>query len=135
MKCDELQYERLGDANKTYPASTLVIRKQFVDAAIEELKAKLESVQATTYTESVDAGMENRRLKRALWIARAMRADDAAHWTVYVTYMHYHENSFYAFDGDDIFHRHNKNLDGFKLWCSKWETVKGKCLKKAEEYK
>lgn len=41
MKCDELQYERLGDANKTYPASTLVIRKQFVDAAIAELKAKL----------------------------------------------------------------------------------------------
>lgn len=29
MKCDELQYERLGDANKTYPSSTLVIRKQF----------------------------------------------------------------------------------------------------------
>ena len=38
MKCDELQYERLGDANKTYPESTLVIRKQFVDGAIDELK-------------------------------------------------------------------------------------------------
>lgn len=36
MKCDELQYERLGDANKTYPASTLIIRKQFVDEAIAE---------------------------------------------------------------------------------------------------
>lgn len=56
MKCDELQYERLGDANKTYPASTLVIRKQFVDAAIAELKR------------------ENRNLKRALWLARAERA-------------------------------------------------------------
>jgi hypothetical protein len=41
MKCDELKFERLGDANETYPASTLVIRKQFVDAAIDELKAKL----------------------------------------------------------------------------------------------
>ena len=71
MKYEELQYERLGDANKTYPASTLVIRKQFVDAAIEELKAKLESVQATAYTESVDAGMRERKLKRALWLARA----------------------------------------------------------------
>ena len=49
MKYEELQYERLGDANKTYPASTLVIRKQFVDAAIAELKA------------------ENRKLKRALY--------------------------------------------------------------------
>lgn len=38
MKYEELQYERLGDANKTYPASTLVIRKQFVDAAIAELE-------------------------------------------------------------------------------------------------
>lgn len=49
MKCDELQYERLGDANKTYPASTLVIRKQFVDEAIAELKD------------------ENRKLRRALY--------------------------------------------------------------------
>ena len=72
MKCDKLQYERLGDANKTYPASTLVIRKQFVDAAIAELKAKLEDVQATAYAESVDAGMENRMRKRALWIARGL---------------------------------------------------------------
>lgn len=38
MKSDELKFERLGDANKTYPESTLVIRKQFVDAAIAELK-------------------------------------------------------------------------------------------------
>ena len=44
MKCDELQYEHLGDANKTYPASTLVIRKQFVDAAIDELKAENENI-------------------------------------------------------------------------------------------
>lgn len=35
-----------------------------------ELKAKLESVQATAYADSVDAGMENRKLKRALWLAR-----------------------------------------------------------------
>ena len=53
MKCDELKYERIGDANKTYPASTLVIRKQFVDAAIAELKA------------------ENRKLRRALYKACA----------------------------------------------------------------
>ena len=53
MKCDELKYERLGDAFNDYPDSTLVIRKQYVDAAIAELKS------------------ENRRLKRALWLARA----------------------------------------------------------------
>ena len=83
MKCDELKYERLGDANKTYPASTLVIRKQFVDAAIAELKAKLEDVQATAYAESVDTCMENRMMKRALWLARAERA--VAEQTVVMT--------------------------------------------------
>lgn len=71
MKCDELQYERLGDANKTYPASTLVIRKQYVDAAITELKSKLESVQASMYADVVDANMKLRKTQRALWIARA----------------------------------------------------------------
>ena len=60
MKYEELQYERLGDANKTYPASTLVIRKQFVDSAIEELKD------------------ENSRLKRALYKACANWADVVA---------------------------------------------------------
>ena len=37
--------------------------KSDVDAAIAELKQKLEDVQASAYAESVDAGMENRRLK------------------------------------------------------------------------
>ena len=74
MKCDELKYEKLGDMMPFYPRSTLVIRKQFVDAAIAELKAKLEDVQATSYAESVDTGMENCRLKRALWLSRADRA-------------------------------------------------------------
>ena len=41
------------------------------DDVVAELKQKLEDAKATAYTDSVDAGMENRRLKRALWIARA----------------------------------------------------------------
>jgi hypothetical protein len=46
------------------------------DAEIESLKSKLESVQASAYADSVDAGMLERRLRRALWIARAMRGRD-----------------------------------------------------------
>jgi hypothetical protein len=38
---------------------------------IDALKKKLENVQASMYCDVVDANMENRRLKRALWIARA----------------------------------------------------------------
>ena len=42
-----------------------------------ELKAKLESAQASMYADNVDLGMENRRLKRALWLARAEKAKTA----------------------------------------------------------
>lgn len=52
MKYEELQYERLGDANKTYPASTLVIRKQFVDAAIAELKARIHDLESMPHTDN-----------------------------------------------------------------------------------
>ena len=36
-----------------------------------ELKQKLEDTKATAYAESVDAGMRERRLKRALWLMNA----------------------------------------------------------------
>lgn len=70
-----------------------------------ELKAKLESVQATAYAESVDAGMENRKLKRALWLARAERAKEMCQRLL---------------------------IQGFD---PKWEEVERKCRAKSEEYK
>ena len=42
-------------------------------AAIDELNAELESLKATHYTESVDAGMRERKLKHTLLLARAER--------------------------------------------------------------
>lgn len=46
---------------------------------LEKIKQKLEDAKATAYTESVDAGMENRKLKRALYKAcaklRVLRID------------------------------------------------------------
>ena len=71
----------------------------------ERLKAKLESVKATAYAESVDAGMENRKLKRALWLARAERARD------------------------------NSILLPSKFMRNVWDNVERKCLAKAKEYK
>ena len=47
------------------------------DKEIAELKAKLESLKASHYTEMVDAGMRERRLRRALWLARAKSAENA----------------------------------------------------------
>ena len=70
-----------------------------------ELKAKLESVQASMYADVVDAGMENRKLKRALWLARAERARD------------------------------NSILLPSKFMRNVWDNVERKCRAKAEEYK
>lgn len=64
--------------------------KSDVDAAIDELKA------------------ENRRLKRALWLARALRARDKA------------------------FEYHFKNNVEM---CAKWDNVHLMLMAKAEEYK
>ena len=73
-----------------------------------ELKAKLENVQASMYCDVVDANMENRRLKRELWLARAEIARTSA-WVFWNRKDDYNYN--------------------------KWKKVERKCIKKAEEYK
>ena len=122
MKCDELQYERLGEANKTYPASTLVIRKQFVDEAVAELKdiaenACLECDDNQTAIDELED--ENRKLKRALWMARAERALEKIAlfklWNTSISTMNPEDGARQEFD--------------------KWKKNLGKFLKKAEEYK
>lgn len=139
MKCDELKYERLGDAFNDYPDSTLVIRKQFVDAAIAELETKLENVQATAYVEIVDAGMENRKLKRALWLARANDASSFAGLFSTLSYIDDDESRTYWIFGN----KRKIVIDGLKCsrmetaykWFCIWDDVANKCLKKAKEYK
>lgn len=122
MKCDELQYERLGEANWAYPASTLVIRKQFVDEAVAELKdiaenACLECDDNQTAIDELED--ENRKLKRALWMARAERALEKIAW----------------------FKLWNASIstmnpeDGARQEFDKWKKNLGKFLKRAEEYK
>lgn len=82
------------------------------DKEIAELKANLEDAKATAYAESVDAGMRERRLKRALWFARALRARDIQRWWISATCAPITERA-----------------------CSIWNNVERKCLAKAEEYK
>lgn len=52
------------------------------ETEIAELKAKLEDAKATAYADSVDAGMRERRLKRALYKACA----NWAHHRVFVRF-------------------------------------------------
>ena len=90
MKCDELKvhkaYNRWLDEEMPTPNDDLICNEVYlkdeVDAAIAELKQKLEDAKATAYAESVDAGMENRRLKRALYKACA----NWAHYRVFVRF-------------------------------------------------
>jgi hypothetical protein len=124
MKCDELKPlvfsisdlayvdERAVERNFENPHDHAVYKATEVDAAIAELKAKLESVQASAYADSVDAGMRERRLRRALWLSRAERAHLKVleYWPDYC---------------------HNAHC---RIAEQKWDKVERKCLKKAEEW-
>ena len=78
-----------------------------------ELKKKLEDVQASHYAEMVDAGMENRRLKLALWLARAERARAmSVYWYVKKT-----------------------EITNWNIFETKWSNIEQLCRAKAKEYK
>ena len=111
MKCDDL----FVYCKTTCDPQGLYYSKSEVDEAIAELKAvrkvHLEAI------ESMGAGLlqdgeEIRRLRRALWLARALRARDIQRWWLSATCAPVTERAF-----------------------SVWNNVKCKCLKKAEEYK
>ena len=102
MKCDHL----LG---RMFDGEVYILASDVMEA-VAELKQKLENVQASMYADVVDANMENRRLKRALWIARAERAK-----TEHLSKIMY------------------STL--FRDFIEKWVNVERKCRAKAEEYK
>ena len=95
------------------------VRNERHEEEIAELKQKLENVQASMYCDVVDANMENRKLRRELWIARAKRAIEKIAW----------------------FKLWNSSIstmnpeDGARQEFDKWKKSLGKFLKKAEEYK
>jgi hypothetical protein len=78
MKCDELKPLMCAHEPNVRP----MYDKYEVDAAIAELKQKLEDAKASHYAEMVDAGMRERRLKRAFYKACA----NWAHHRVFVRF-------------------------------------------------
>jgi len=68
--CKELFVEESYNGGKYYDKDAVDALLAEKDKEIAELKEKLESVQASMYCDVVDANMEVRRLKRALWITR-----------------------------------------------------------------
>ncbi len=89
---------------------------------IAELKAKLEDAKATAYAESVDAGMRERRLKRALWLARSRRAFAEAKYCNQIA-RRYEE------------HKEKTIAKCYDEELIKWKKVDSKCRAKAEEYR
>lgn len=100
---------------------------------IDALKQKLENVQASMYCDVVDANMENRRLKRALWITRAERAiAEAEYWYGHTSGMYYIDAKDVPDEEDDPYKRVKDTTIG---WYKTWMNVERKCREKAEEYK
>ena len=126
MKCDELTLYHSKSLNlPIYMASE-------VDAAIAELKLKIEDVQASHYAEMVDAGMRERRLRRALLLARANSADGQfIYWCARFSV----ESGFTKADVRGYSVNTKRRLRTIGEWIKTWKNVRTKCLKKAEEYK
>lgn len=100
-----------------------------------ELKAKLESVQASMYCDVVDANMENRRLKRALWLARAERAN--AEWGHWATIWFCDTNVELNINKSSVSQKPYRCTikRNASIWRNIWSEVERKCRAKAEEYK
>ena len=100
---------------------------------IDALKEKLEDVQASMYADVVDANMENRRLKRALWLERARRAEARKNYW-YARSCHEGDDFLVSIDGSPV-----KYIGCIKRtnydWLLTWSEVERKCQAKAEEYK
>ena len=134
MKCDELETEMWldygGEPMPCYPAKD-------VDEAIAELKAKLYEAEEARIEAGADAAdyyQKNRKLKRALWFARAERAHvTTLLWNVYC----YQNNCLYFRDFM------NEKCNPFRdlpkktsmEWSDLWESIETKCRVKADEYK
>lgn len=109
--------QKLHDVDKQWNEQCKEIAE--LKAENKRFKAKLESVQATAYANSVDAGMRERRLRRELWLARANRVIEKIAW----------------------FKLWNTSIstmnpeDGARQEYDKWKKNLGKFLSKAEEYR
>jgi hypothetical protein len=123
MKCDELEkFDAASNADLSAGYNhRYAYEADEVDSAIAELKEALHESENARYEAGADAAdyyQENRKLKRALWLARAEWARSSA--------LSYHL----------IESNPDKDVSATcKRKANKWEKAKDKCLKKAEEYK
>ena len=94
-----------------------------------KLQKEIESLKASHYAEMVDAGMRERRLRRALWLARAERAKEKQQLFLFSL-----DFEKLCIDGFYDPYSGRKELSP-KRWVKVFNNVECKCLKKAEEYR
>lgn len=101
-------------------------------AKLDEKDKELESLKASHYAEMVDAGMRERRLRRALRIARANSADGQF---IYWCARFAEESGFTKTDIRGYSVNTKRRLRTIGEWIETWKNVRIKCLAKAEQYK
>lgn len=142
MKCDELEkFDAASNADLSagydhryaYDADEVDEAIAELKAENERLKAKLESVQATAYADSVDAGMRERRLKRALWRLKALYFYRMFQWSM--------KGKRFAPEDDepeDFFMeclgKHTKRKSEWGKEADMFDDARIVCIKKSEEY-
>ena len=129
MKCDELvsygmDDNAIGEEYEMYKVADVDAAIAELKAENERLKAKLENVQASMYADVVDANMEVRRLKRALFIAHAIKAKFKWWW---MSECKHNESCKLLPNPREI-----KKFTNSAWVCSKSQE---KCRAKAEDYK
>ena len=135
MKCDKLEEWYAGQFSpsaRVYGASDVMEAIAELKDVIHELQVDLEGAKSTAYADSVDAGMRERRLNRALWLMRAERASDRARIFYFNDLETMLDIDGYSYD--------SKKKEGHKkltarIWRIIWLKVEHKCRVKAEEYK
>lgn len=149
MKCDELK-PLVFSLNELSFIDESAVQKDFenphdhavynateVDAAIAELKAENERLKKCEiwmiqhfYCEEVIAceSAKNRKLKRALWLARADRARSEIEYWKYIN--RYFNGYRYNINHVRNVYEKRTPLD----WICVWNCVERKCRAKAEEY-
>ena len=125
MKCDELQ--AIESATAVIENVHLVYRKSEVDSAIDQLKREHHKERdeyidmvAQHKEKLVEQESENRRLKRALWMARK------AHAVAMVAYWDSHYR-----DNPNAVYR-NRTIDWLR---NRWLLILDAIIKKEKEYK
>ena len=103
-----------------------------VNQVLDEKDAELESLKASHYAEMVDAGMRERRLKRALWLLK----------TRYFWILMAYASDLAKVANPSIIHKSNflENptpicMEEYQHEAELYDNARIKCLNKAEEYR